>query len=277
MLKRLMVLGVTMLLTASVSVTALASDLKIKDKVIREGAVKVVTPIFKGADGGKDIDTMITLQANKNTAINLYSLLNGTEPKEMDEAFSPLFEEDQDKVKASLNFMKGLAHAANVTLETQAKAAGKDFKTSKYYADASYNMYTTSSVMISYSQSVESYTGGEYDNEAVIMTTVNLKNGKTLTLADMFLPGSDYKERLAWVIDKQQKGDARLKVNMGKPAVVYNKLAITGNEKFCLDSREIHGLGLIIFYNPGEIAPVSEGVVEYSIPIDTIFDIMADI
>lgn len=277
MLKRLMVLGVTMLLTASVSVTALASDLKIKDKVIREGAVKVVTPIFKGADGGKDIDTMITLQANKNTAINLYSLLNGTEPKEMDEAFSPLFEEDQDKVKASLNFMKGLAHAANVTLETQAKAAGKDFKTSKYYADASYNMYTTSSVMISYSQSVESYTGGEYDNEAVITTTVNLKNGKTLTLADMFLPGSDYKERLAWVIDKQQKGDARLKVNMGKPAVVYNKLAITGNEKFCLDSREIHGLGLIIFYNLGEIAPVSEGVVEYSIPIDTIFDIMADI
>ena len=277
MLKRLMVLGVTMLLTASVSVTALASDLKIKDKVIREGAVKVVTPIFKGADGGKDIDTMITLQANKNTAINLYSLLNGTEPKEMDEAFSPLFEEDQDKVKASLNFMKGLAHAANVTLETQAKAAGKDFKTSKYYADASYNMYTTSSVMISYSQSVESYTGGEYDNEAVITTTVNLKNGKTLTLADMFLPGSDYKERLAWVIDKQQKGDARLKVNMGKPAVVYNKLAITGNEKFCLDSREIHGLGLIIFYNPVEIAPVSEGVVEYSIPIDTIFDIMADI
>ena len=90
----------------------------------------------------------------------------------------------------------------------------------------------------------------------------------------MFIPGDAYKERLEMLIAIQQKGDNRLLEQMKKPTVAYQKVTITGNEKFYLDS-DISDFGLYVVYNPGEVAPMSAGIVKYFIPIDTVSDIIS--
>ena len=53
-------------------------------------------------------------------------------------------------------------------------------------------------------QEFTNYTGGAHDNAKIATTNINLKNGTTLTLADVLAKGSDYKERIECMIDKEQ-------------------------------------------------------------------------
>ena len=91
---------------------------------------------------------------------------------------------------------------------------------------------------------------------------------------DMFVPGSDYKARLEMLIAIQQKGDNRLLEQMKKPTVAYQKVIISGNEKFYLNS-DLDNWGIYVVYNPGEVAPMAAGIQKYYLPIDTISDIIS--
>ena len=91
---------------------------------------------------------------------------------------------------------------------------------------------------------------------------------------DMFVPGSDYKARLEMLIAIQQKGDNRLLEQMKKPTVAYQKVIVSGNEKFYLNS-DLDNWGIYVVYNPGEVAPMAAGIQKYYLPIDTISDIIS--
>ena len=97
--------------------------------------------------------------------------------------------------------------------------------------DIDYTAYTVDSEILSLEQYASAYTGGAHDNESITTLTVNPKTGRIYTLADMFVPGSDYKARLEMLIAIQQKGDNRLLEQMKKPTVAYQKVIISGNEK----------------------------------------------
>ena len=72
----------------------------------------------------------------------------------------------------------------------------------------------------------------------------------------------------------QQKGDNRLLEQMKKPTVAYQKVIVSGNEKFYLNS-DLDNWGIYVVYNPGEVAPMAAGIQKYYLPIDTISDIIS--
>jgi hypothetical protein len=102
------------------------------------------------------------------------------------------------------------------------------------------------------------YTGGAHGNSTQYAGTYDLKTGKKLTLADQFEAGSNYKARLMTLIGFQSKGIARIQSNItGKKVAPIAPKTITGNEKYFIDGKDA---SIVVFYNPGEIAPISEGV-----------------
>lgn len=90
--------------------------------------------------------------------------------------------------------------------------------------DIDYTAYTVDSEILSLEQYASAYTGGAHDNESITTLTVNPKTGRIYTLADMFVPGSDYKARLEMLIAIQQKGDNRLLEQMKNQPLLIKKL-----------------------------------------------------
>lgn len=273
--KKLITAGVVTVLGMSLAAGAMAAELTVKDKSFKSGVVTVELPEFGAGANSADMDAVVSVITAKNVANSLQSVIPEAKPYSTTQ-FVMMFKDSKNPVEASQDFIKGLTKTADLALSKAAQAAGKDLKTSGYYVQCKYNMYTKSPSLVSFTQTTNLYTGGAHDNISILTSNVNMETGKYLSLSEFFVPGSDYKERLEWVIDKAQKSANRLKVDMGMSAVDFKKIKITGEEKFCYDTRDIRGWSLIIFYNPGEVAPVSEGIVSYSIPIGVIFDILDD-
>lgn len=274
-MNKLTVCGMAAALSCGVAMTAMAGELIVKDSVYKQGVVNVTTPTFYGAAGGAKVDEAINLDANKQTMKNLYVLLPDAKEDDMEEAFGPLLAEDEDKVGKSLELIDGWAVAVNGSMEKQAMDLGTTIAKAGYYATLTYELGTATDELLSYSQTTVSYLGGAHENIDVDTKTINLNNGKELELKDLFKNGS-YKKRLEWIIDKQQRSANALKKTMGKPEVKYFKQEIDGDEDFIYQTRDLSKLGLTLIYEPGEIAPMSEGVVTYDIPLDDIFDLMSD-
>ena len=181
--------------------------------------------------------------------------------------------DSDDIAKLDADSIKVAVDNTNSSLNADAKNIGKTIAEAKYYAEIDYEVETSTNKILSMMQEFSNYTGGAHDNSKVSTTNINLKNGTYFQLIDVFTPGSDYKERLEWVIDKEKKSQNKLLSVLGKATIEYKELAITGQEKFCLVASKDEA-GIKIYYNPGEIAPMSAGVIEFFIPIDLILDIM---
>lgn len=272
--RKFLTAGIAAALTLSVAASAFAAGLTVKTKKINEGQVKTATPVITGSVGGAKMDTLLTQMTTKNTVAEIYKYLPSDSQKITLDNYLDFTNGASDPVREGFALVKGSAFLVNAGFDKEQKELGKTKADEKYKLDIDYTVYTAGDELLSLEQSASAYTGGAHDNQSVTTLTVNPKTGKIYTLADMFIPGDAYKERLEMLIAIQQKGDNRLLEQMKKPTVAYQKVTITGNEKFYVDS-DIEDFGFYIVYNPGEVAPMSAGIVKYFIPIDTVSDIIS--
>lgn len=276
-LKKIATAGMIAVLSMGLTLSsAMAADADVKANQFRAGVVTVSMPEFATKGGASGIDAVVNVIAAKNTANALTSFIpNGKNYNSVE--FVSMFKNAKDPVGAARDFVENLAKDANTALVQAAQAAGKEVKKDGYYLSSKYRVYALSADLVSFSQTVRSYTGGAHDNSLMLTTTVNTKTGKYLSLSDMFDAKSEYKERLEWIIDSHQKSMNRFKKEMGMAPIDFKKVKITGDEMFCYNTEDLAGWGLVIFFNPGEVAPLSEGIVEYCIPMDLIMDTLQDV
>ena len=114
--------------------------------------------------------------------------------------------------------------------------------------------------IFSLGQTVYRFTGGAHGMSSLTATTVRISSGQAIGLADLFLPGSDYRERLDGAV--RRVGAAR-----GLPLWGYN--GVKENANFYVTDK-----GLVLFFQPYEIAPYSEGIVKIMVPYQELADIM---
>lgn len=271
--KKFITAGIVAALTMSVAASAFAAGLTVKAKKIHEGQVRVSTPIITGSEGGEKMDTLLTQMTTKNTVAEIYKYLSSDSQKITLDNYLDFTNGSPDPVREGFALVKGSAFLVNAGFDKEQKELGKTKVAEKYNLDIDYTTYTVGDNLLSLTQRASSYTGGAHDNVNVTTLTVNPKTGEVYTLADMFVPGSDYKARLEMLIAIQQKGDNRLRERMGDAAIDCKKIAINGDEKFYLNS-DINDFGVYVVYNPGEAAPMAAGVQTFYIPIDTISDII---
>ena len=257
--KKLFTAGIVAALTLSVAASALAAELTVKTKKINEGQVKIATPVITGSEGGVKMDTLLTQMTTKNTVAEIYKYLSSDSQKITLDNYLDFTNGSPDPVKEGFALVKGSAFLVNAGFDKEQKALGKTQAAEKYRLDIDYTAYTVDSEILSLEQYASAYTGGAHDNESITTLTVNPKTGRIYTLADMFVPGSDYKARLEMLIAIQQKGDNRLLEQMKKPTVAYQKVIVSGNEKFYLNS-DLDNWGIYVVYNPGEVAPMAAGI-----------------
>lgn len=272
--KKLFTAGIVAALTLSIAASALAAELTVKTKKINEGQVKIATPVITGSEGGAKMDTLLTQMTTKNTVAEIYKYLSSDSQKITLDNYLDFTNGSPDPVKEGFALVKGSAFLVNAGFDKEQKALGKTQAAEKYRLDIDYTAYTVDSEILSLEQYASAYTGGAHDNESITTLTVNPKTGRIYTLGDMFVPGSDYKARLEMLIAIQQKGDNRLLEQMKKPTVAYQKVIISGNEKFYLNS-DLDNWGIYVVYNPGEVVPMAAGIQKYYLPIDTISDIIS--
>ena len=101
------------------------------------------------------------------------------------------------------------------------------------------------------------YLGGAHPNTYLDTINVNLKNGKLLSLGDMFKAGSNYLPRLNAIVAKQVADEQQLKVE------------VNGTENFYITDNA----DLVIVYPPYAVAPYAAGTIEFIIPVSQVADI----
>lgn len=106
------------------------------------------------------------------------------------------------------------------------------------------------------------YLGGAHPNTYLDTLNVDLRNGRLLTLSDMFKSGSDYLTRLNTIVARQVAESQQLKG-------YFNKVEVDGTENFYItDNAE-----LVLVYPPYAIAPYAAGTIEFIIPVSQVADI----
>lgn len=133
---------------------------------------------------------------------------------------------------------------------------------SNFVADASYEIKKNTPNVISILVKYYKYSGGAHGYYEYIPYNINLRNGKNLTLKEIFKTEADYKTIINKEIENQIKELGKKEKGLDK---VYNFYGIKENQKFYLDDGEI-----IIYFDLYDIAPYAAGIPEFSIVVDNI-------
>lgn len=126
---------------------------------------------------------------------------------------------------------------------------------------ANYEIFRNDRQFVSLGQLVYQFTGGAHGMSSLTATTVRISSGRTVGLSDLFLPGSNYRERLDVAV--RRVGAAR-----GLP--LWGYIGVKENANYYLTDK-----GLVLFFQPYEIAPYSEGIVKIMVPYQELADILA--
>ncbi len=127
-----------------------------------------------------------------------------------------------------------------------------------FYAD--YEIFRNDLRFVSLAQKIYQYTGGAHGNSWLTASTVHLQSGKSLQLTDLFVDGADFAPRLSETV--RRAGAAR-------------KLPLWGFKGIGPDSPfYLSDEGVVLFFQPYEVAPYSEGIVRILVPYGDISDIM---
>ena len=145
-------------------------------------------------------------------------------------------------------------------LETRADSRLPEHLKNALTFRANYEIFRNDRQFVSLGQTVYRFTGGAHGMSSLTATTVRISSGQAIGLADLFLPGSDYRERLDGAV--RRVGAAR-----GLPLWGYN--GVKENANFYVTDK-----GLVLFFQPYEIAPYSEGIVKIMVPYQELADIM---
>lgn len=274
--KRIMGSLAVALIAVSMSVTAFAAKVDVKNETIKYEGINVTIPQIKGAKGGAIVDEKVNMQILANTWNGLGQII----------ARKPLAESADEQeyaktfgtTKDGLDSDRSLAHYLSRRMKLDREQVGQ---TKPYFINMSYEMKSVplyDNTMISLVQEVQTYTGGAHTNTYFVPVNYDLRTGKTLALKDLFDENADYQSRLLSLMKIEAVGAQRIGNAMEKAAgikgngnPIYLPKAITGNEKFYINAKDA---SLTVFYNPGEIAPISEGRQNFDFSLDTIADII---
>lgn len=125
---------------------------------------------------------------------------------------------------------------------------------------AEYEVFRSDAQIISLIQRVYQYTGGAHGMTIQTGHTIDRTSGRQLTLANLFVTGANYAERInRFVIEE---GRAR-KLPMWDFKGIGEKAA------FYLSDT-----GIVLFFQQYEIAPYSAGIVQMQIPYELMKDIL---
>ena len=109
------------------------------------------------------------------------------------------------------------------------------------------------------------------DRARIIIRSGKGGDGHVSFRRELFVPDGNYQNRLSTLISWQQAGLTRLKAyRTGRTPAPVRAVSVTGTEQFFVDKERNLG----IFYNPGEIAPMSEGVVLYNLSLNDFADLI---
>ena len=125
---------------------------------------------------------------------------------------------------------------------------------------AEYEVFRSDATIVSLTQKVYQFSGGAHGMTWQTGHTIDIVNAKQLLLPELFAAGSDYAERLNRFVREQ--GAAR-NLPMWEFKGVGVKSAFYLNED-----------GVVLFFQPYEVAPYSEGVVHMLIPYRLLADIL---
>jgi len=125
---------------------------------------------------------------------------------------------------------------------------------------AGYEVFRNDLQFVSLAQKIYQYTGGAHGISWLTASTINLQTGRTYKLSDLFAEGADYSERLGEVV--RREGAKR-------------KLPLWGFKEVRPDSAfYLTDEGVMLFFQPYEIAPYSEGIVRIFISYRDLADIL---
>lgn len=157
--------------------------------------------------------------------------------------------------KDAVNFAAPLEKDAIKTLAESKKTGSFPFH--KYSAFTTYRVKYNKNDILSIPVRYSRYTGGANGVETQTGYTYDLKNGKLLTLSELFEKGFDYKKVISDEVFHQIKANSE----MYFPETIKNFKGIDPNQPYYLEDGN-----LVVFYGPFEIAPHAYGIPEFKIP-----------
>lgn len=251
------------IMALGMTVAVWAAEPKVSDQKVNVGGVKLNIPVVAGAVGGKDVDDKVNLAIDFNITKKLYNYLpGGGSDLRLQQDYYAEFD-GYGGAEASREFVTDIAGFINRRLQNMAKAAHKAGSHVKQYSlDSNYQVRFNSEEMLSLEQTYMDYLGGAHPNTYLDTLNVDLRDGRLLTLGDMFKGDSDYLTRLNAIVGRQVAESQQLKG-------YFNKVEIDGTENFYItDNAE-----LVIVYPPYAIAPYAAGTIEFIIPVSQVADI----
>ncbi|NJN26030.1 MAG: DUF3298 and DUF4163 domain-containing protein [Cyclobacteriaceae bacterium] len=158
--------------------------------------------------------------------------------------------------------------AADGSLEHMAQSFIKDFETFKidfptyqlgWYVEMKAEITYESEKVVSFRIDAESFTGGAHPNTIADFFVVDLQRNKVLTTSEIIADTSRFKQLLE-ISFRKQKG-------MNEDESYADIGYFINDEEFLLsDNIGLTESGVIVHFNPYEIAPYSEGATTIEVP-----------
>ncbi len=125
---------------------------------------------------------------------------------------------------------------------------------------AEYEVFRTDAQIVSLIQRVYQYTGGAHGMTRQAGHTIDRASGRRLNLADLFVHGASYTERLNRFV--LEEGRAR-------QLPMWDFKGIGAQSAFYLSDA-----GVVLFFQQYEIAPYSAGIIQMQVPYELLADIL---
>lgn len=223
---------------------------------------KLPFSLFKGgvktgyklkADSVKVVPESISEKDEALTSNIKIPVLKGLKDEKMQSEINKAFEKRALELKEQLTSegKKALEDAKNYGYEAKPYSLLVDY-------DISYNEKNVISITSTYHQ----YTGGAHGNTLTETSNINLKTGEKILLKDFFKEGVNYKKIITEEIKKQMAAD-----NKFYPGAAAALDSISDDQSFYIAED-----GIVIYYQPYEIAPYAAGTPEFKIPFSMLKD-----
>lgn len=124
---------------------------------------------------------------------------------------------------------------------------------------ATYSVKLNKNDLLSLTITEYAFTGGAHGSTDMYALNMNTRDGRIYTLADIFRPGTAYKERLESIIREEMARTNKTH---------YRFEGVSDDQKFYLTEE-----GLVLYFVPYEIASWAEGYIRFVIPYRDISDI----
>lgn len=223
---------------------------------------KIPFSLFKGGvkaefqikvDSVKVVPELISEKNEALTSDIKIPVLKGLKDEKMQSVINKAFEKRALELKEQMirEGKEALEDAQNYGYEARPYSLFIDY-------DISYNEKNIISITSTYYQ----YTGGAHGNTLTETSNINLKTGEKIELKDLFKQGVNYKKIITEEIKKQMALNDKFYSNAAAELET-----ISDNQSYYIEEG-----GLVVYYQPYEIAPYAAGAPEFRIPFTMVKD-----